>query len=163
MSDTSAQLPNDEEVLELKWLESAVGFMDTRFRIPFTEIRFGFDFLIGLIPIVGDVVTFLISGLLILVMVRHGISGRLALLMMGNIALDYLLSNVPILGDLFDIGFKANVRNIRLLRAYHSQGKHQGSVMGLILAVAFGMVLMLTLLLYISVTILSSIWNLISM
>lgn len=109
--------------------------MDNRFRIPFTNIRFGFDFLIGLVPGAGDLAGMAISGLLVLGMMRYGASGRVLLLMLGNILLDTLVGSIPVLGDIFDLSFRANRRNFELFRAHHNEGRHQGSGCGIVLAV----------------------------
>ena len=89
--------------------------------------------MIGLVPYVGDLISMAISGLLVLAMVRHGAGGRVLLLMLGNILLDALVGSIPVLGDLFDIFYKANRRNFELLRAYHNEGRHQGSGCGIML------------------------------
>ena len=90
--------------------------LDSRFRIPGTNIRFGLDALLGLVPVAGDVVTLALSGYLFVLMARHGGGPLLLLRMAGNVALDALVGAIPLVGDLFDIGFKANVRNLDLLK-----------------------------------------------
>lgn len=117
--------------------------MDDAFVIPGTNIRFGLDPIIGLIPFLGDLISFGISGAMVLSMVRHGISGKVLLMMIGNITLDYIISSIPILGDIFDFAFKANQRNLRLLRKHQVQGKYQGSAWGYILAV-MGLLIIIT-------------------
>lgn len=117
--------------------------MDNRFRIPFTNIRFGVDFLIGLVPVAGDVLSLSISGLLVLAMVRYGASGRVLLMMLGNILLDAVAGSVPVLGDIFDLAYKANRRNFELYRKYKNEGRHKGSGCGLVLIalLALGLIL----------------------
>ena len=112
---------------ELAWIDSAARFLDNRFRIPGTNIRFGIDFLIGLIPYIGDVVGFSISGLLVIVMARKGASGMALVKMVGNIWVDGAIGAIPILGDLFDLRYRANLRNLQLLKEHYAEGKHQGS------------------------------------
>lgn len=112
---------------QLHWLEEVVKVLDDRFRIPGTRIRFGLDVLIGLVPWLGDAVSLAISGMLILVMARHGASGLLVLRMLGNVTIDYLIGAIPLLGDLFDLSYRANRRNLRLLKEHYEEGKHQGS------------------------------------
>ncbi len=129
---------------DLKWLDSASQFLDNRFRIPGTEIRFGFDFLVGLIPGVGDVVSFGLSGLLLTAMARKGASGIVMLKMLGNILLDTLVGTVPVLGDIFDLSYRANRRNLALLREHYRHDEHQGSawpVIVVLLLVLFAMFL----------------------
>jgi hypothetical protein len=108
-------------------IERLADFLDTRYRIPGTNIRFGADFIIGLVPYAGDVVTFGISSVLVLAMARQGVSGIVLAKMVGNILLDASVGTIPILGDLFDLGYKANRRNLKLLQEHYEEGKHQGS------------------------------------
>ncbi len=102
--------------------------LDTKFRIPGTQVRYGADFLLGLIPGAGDLVSMGLSGLLIATMARHGASGRLVGRMLLNVGLDTLVGSIPILGNLFDLLFKANHRNAKLMHEDYRQGKHTGSV-----------------------------------
>jgi hypothetical protein len=120
----------------LHWLEQVVGMMDSRFRIPGTNLRFGLDGILGLIPWVGDAVSFTISGMLVAVMARHGASGGVLVKMIANVLADYFIGSIPVLGDLFDFAFKANRRNLRLLREHYEEGKHQGSGWGAVALVA---------------------------
>lgn len=136
---------------EFKYLDSMSDLLDSRFRIPGTNIRFGLDFLVGLIPYAGDLVTFAFSGVLVLSMVRNGASGMVVLKMLGNILLDTLVGSIPILGDLFDLSFKANRRNYKLLKEHYQEGKHGGSALPIILAVFFALLLMSVLVIFIAV------------
>ncbi len=140
----------------LKWVDGIADLMDNRFRIPFTNIRFGLDAIIGLFPAVGDVISFAISGTLVAVMARYGASGRLLILMLGNILLDGLVGTVPIIGDLFDIGYKANRRNVNMLLEHYDEGKHRGSGKGIVLLVIFALIL-------IFVVLVSVFWGMISL
>ncbi|MBL7793021.1 MAG: DUF4112 domain-containing protein [Saprospiraceae bacterium] len=133
---------------ELVWLDHASSLLDNRFRIPGTNIRFGLDFLIGLIPYAGDIFSFGLSALLLIAMVRRGASGMVMLKMSGNILLDTLVGSIPILGDIFDLKYKSNVRNMRLLQEHYRYGKHGGSAWGPILLVICIIFAMLFLLLF---------------
>ena len=62
--------------------------LDSKFRIPFTNIRFGVDFVVGLVPYAGDLLSFLFSGGLVVTMAKHGVSGKVLALMLWNIFLD---------------------------------------------------------------------------
>jgi len=101
--------------------------MDSRFRIPGTNIHFGFDALIGLVPGVGDLISFLISGFIISSAAKQGASGYVQARMVFNVAIDTLFGSVPIIGDIFDVFFKSNQRNMQLLTEHFEEGKHQGS------------------------------------
>lgn len=80
---------------ELEYLNRAARWLDTQYRIPGTKVRFGFDVLLGMIPGVGDAVSLLFSGVLVLVMVRHGTSLLLLFRMLFNILLDGFLGSSP--------------------------------------------------------------------
>ena len=114
----------------LLWLERATTLLDDRFRIPGTNIRFGIDALIGLVPGLGDVVGFGLSGFLILYMARYGASGMLVVKMLWNSLIDALFGSVPVLGTVFDVGYRANRRNLRLLKEYHQESRHRGGACG---------------------------------
>ncbi|MCB0577862.1 MAG: DUF4112 domain-containing protein [Phaeodactylibacter sp.] len=124
MKDQPAEQPYQQE---LAWIDTAASILDNRYRIPGTNIRFGADFLIGLVPYIGDVVSFAISGVLVAAMARKGASGIALVKMAGNVLIDTVVGAVPLLGDLFDLGYRANLRNLRLLREHYAEGKHQGS------------------------------------
>lgn len=128
---------------EFPALERLADFLDTRYRIPGTNIRFGADFLIGLVPYAGDVVAFGISSVLVLAMARQGASGMVLAKMIGNVLLDASVGTIPILGDLFDLGYKANRRNLKLLEEHYEEGKHQGSawwVVALVLLILLALI-----------------------
>ena len=120
---------------ELKQIEWLTRWMDTKFRIPGTNFRFGLDGLLGLIPGVGDLSTFAISGYLVLLMARNGTSGYVLARMILNIVVDAALGAIPVVGDLFDFVNKANVKNMRLMQQYYQHGRHRGSVWKVIIPV----------------------------
>lgn len=133
-----------QERPELAWVDGLTDLLDTKFVIPGTQIRFGADFLMGLFPGVGDTISMLFSGVMVATMAKNGASGFLVARMMLNVALDAVFGTVPVLGNLFDLFYKANHRNMKMMREHYEQGKHQGSawpviagvivVMGLLLA-----------------------------
>jgi hypothetical protein len=129
------------DIHELKWIEGVINVMDNRFRVPGTNIRFGLDPIIGLFPIVGEAVTFSISSILILSMVKYGVSRKVIIRMIGNIMIDAVIGSVPLIGDLFDVAYKANQRNYKLLKEHQLEGRHQGSGTGLLIGV--GLILLL--------------------
>jgi hypothetical protein len=92
--------------------------LDEAFRIPFTRIRFGIDGIIGLVPGLGDVLAGLLS---LIIPVAAWIRGvpYITLLRMGvNLGIGVLVGSIPLLGDAFDIGWKANRRNYLLLQRH---------------------------------------------
>lgn len=130
---------------ELKGLDTYSKLLDTKFRIPGTNIRFGADFIVGLVPFGGDILSFLFSAGLILTMVRHGASGVLVGRMLGNVALDTVVGSVPIFGDIFDLFYKANRRNYKLLEAHYRDGKHTGSIWKVLIPVIIALILLFIL------------------
>ena len=106
---------------ELERLTKLAGWLDSRYRIPLTGIRFGADSILGLIPFLGDGAS-LVPALYLLHRARK-LGAPLPILnqMLGNIAIDFAVGIVPVLGDVFDVTFKANRRNIALLRR-HMEG-----------------------------------------
>jgi hypothetical protein len=108
---------------ELRWLEGIATLMDNQFRIPFTNYRFGLDALIGIVPGLGDIAGLGISLILFGIMFKKGAGPIIILQMLGNIVVDALVGTVPIFGDIFDIGFKANRRNVNLLKTYYQEDK----------------------------------------
>jgi hypothetical protein len=107
-------------------LEALARLMDSRFKIPGTNIRFGLDALIGLIPGAGDLGTFMVSGYMLAVLSQNGASGYVLAKMTLNIVIDSLIGAIPVIGDLFDIFFKANQRNMKLMREHFVEGRHRG-------------------------------------
>lgn len=99
-------------------LRAVVRLMDDAIRIPGTNFRIGFDALIGLIPGVGDMAGGIISSVVILAAARAGAPSSLIARMVGNAGIDVLFGAIPVLGDLFDAGWKANRRNLNLLERY---------------------------------------------
>ena len=130
----------------LHWIEKTTKLLDSAFRVPGTQFRVGLDPIIGLIPGVGDVVTLGVQGALLMAMARYGASQKLVIKMLGNVLLDTLVGAIPIVGNLFDFGFKASQRNLKLLKEYHEEGKHRGSGKNIIVTVAVGLVVIFVLL-----------------
>lgn len=104
-----ARAPDDVRQIAT-WLDNAV-------RIPGTGIRVGIDPLLGLAPGLGDTVSALLSGWIVVRAAGLGASPATLARMTGNILVDALVGAVPVLGDIFDFGFKANQRNLVLLES----------------------------------------------
>jgi hypothetical protein len=100
-------------------LERVAWLMDRALTIPGTKISVGLDAVLGLLPIGGDVATGLVQVALVLVALRYyHVPKSVATRMMANVLLDVAVGSIPLVGDLFDAGFKANTRNIKLLEPY---------------------------------------------
>ncbi|MBW3128167.1 DUF4112 domain-containing protein [Hymenobacter profundi] len=143
---TPSRTPTLVEDDRLVWVERIARLMDSQFRMPGTRFRFGLDPVLGLLPIVGDLSTFAISTVLIVTMMRHGAKGSVVVRMVLNVLFDTIVGAIPILGNVFDFAYKANDRNVRLLREHYVEGKYQGSGKGLIALVLIGMLLFFGLL-----------------
>lgn len=106
---------------ELRHLEELADLMDSKFVLPGTSIRFGLDSLLGLIPGVGDTIGLITSVYIAGRAQAHDVPAHIKWVMLWNIFIDWLIGLIPLIGDIFDIGFKANRKNIELIR------KHSGS------------------------------------
>lgn len=106
---------------QLSWL------MDRAVRIPGTPIRFGLDALLGLVPVGGDLAAGLIqTGIVLAGMHYYKVPRAVAARMAANVLLDVAVGAVPLLGDLFDVAFKANTRNIALLKQVEQERQAKG-------------------------------------
>lgn len=98
------------------WIEQLAWLMDSSIGIGRYSI--GVESLLGFVPGLGDAAGAVISMLIVQRAVRAGVPRVAVARMMANIAIDSLLGTVPLIGDLFDLGFKANVRNVRIYNEY---------------------------------------------
>ena len=115
---TDATQDDPETAKAIAELDGLARMLDSSWRIPGTSIRFGVDAVAGLLPGIGDAASGLVSAYIVLQARNHGASGGLLARMIGNVALDTVVGSVPILGSIFDVYYKANNRNIRLLRSH---------------------------------------------
>ncbi|WBQ13130.1 DUF4112 domain-containing protein [Hyphomonadaceae bacterium BL14] len=108
----------------LERLEQLARLMDSRFRIPGTGIRFGLDPVLGLVLGLGDALAALPALYILFEARRMGVPRSLRLRMLFNIGIDFLFGSIPILGSVFDVGFRANKRNVALLRRHVEERAH---------------------------------------
>ena len=99
-------------------LEAFARLMDGAFVVPGTSIRFGLDGIIGLIPMAGDVIAGLVSTYLIWEARQLGAPNWLIARMLANTFLDTTIGAIPVVGDAFDVLFRANMKNMALLRRH---------------------------------------------
>lgn len=92
--------------------------MDKAFLIPGTNIRFGVDSIVGLIPVIGDTLTVAVSAYIYSFAKPAGVPWHKRTRMLWNIFVDWLIGLIPLVGDIFDIGFKANSKNVDIITAY---------------------------------------------
>lgn len=134
---------SQKEIKSLTLLDNLSTLLDSKFSIPNTSIRFGLDPIIGLIPVVGDVIGLAISSGMFFVILKNGVSRKVKIMMALNIIIDALLGAVPFIGSVFDFYFKANSRNLALLKKYYEEGKYEGSGNGIIFLILLTIVLIL--------------------
>jgi Domain of unknown function (DUF4112) len=112
------QKVSDNNGAQAHELERLARWMDSVFEIPVLGLRFGLDALLGLLPGGGDVGAALVSIYILNAANRYGISRVTMIRMALNIALDLVIGAIPIVGDVFDAYWKANQRNVALLRRH---------------------------------------------
>jgi len=133
--------------------------LDDWFRIPFTPIRVGLDGLIGLIPGLGDILAGIASFVIILAAWIRGVPWVTLVRMTVNLSIEVLVGSIPVLGDAFDIAWKANRRNYKLMMR-HIRQPHRHTwkdyaflltlLVGVLLILAVPLVLVLLVLLWIA-------------
>ena len=111
----------------LEQLAKFAELMDGQFRLPGTNIEFGLDAIIGLVPGIGDLVCGAMSMWLIGEARRLGAPQWLIARMMWNVAVEVGVGSVPLVGDLFDVAWKANRKNIALLRRHFESESLRGA------------------------------------
>jgi hypothetical protein len=121
--------------------------LDEAVRVPGTNIRFGLDAILGLLPGAGDVAGGVLSAFIILQAGRLGAPRSVLWRMVMNVAIDSIVGAVPILGDLFDVGWKSNTRNAALLERYAArpQATRRASRLAVVAAVATVLVIVVVM------------------
>jgi len=134
----TTELARDEKrEAAVRRVDALAHLLDNSIPVPGTGMRFGLDAVIGLVPGVGDAAGALLSCWIVLEGARLGAGITVVLRMLLNVAIEAVVGAIPFLGDLFDAGWKANVRNIRLLhRAIDAPGAARRSS-GLVVLLTF--------------------------
>ena len=117
-SDFGSATRATDRTRELQEIRRLAHLMDEVFRIPVINYRVGLDSVLGFVPIVGDFAGFALSGYIIWKAADMGVPRKTIMRMMFNAVLDLVIGAIPVLGNLFDIFWKANKRNVRLIEAY---------------------------------------------
>jgi hypothetical protein len=107
--ETEAERRARERLRFLAWL------LDSAIPIPGTRFTVGLDFLVGLVPVIGDLIGVLASSIIVMEANRMGVPRTILMRMSFNVAVEGVVGMVPFLGDVFDAGWKANQRNVALL------------------------------------------------
>ncbi|ABD54740.1 DUF4112 domain-containing protein [Jannaschia sp. CCS1] len=105
-------------IREVEDLERLANQLDSAFRIPGTSFRVGYDAIVGLVPGVGDALTFAPSAYIVWKAHQLGVGWPRLLRMSANVAVDTMIGGIPLLGDVFDAAFKSNRRNVALVRDF---------------------------------------------
>src|SRR6478736_552653 len=106
-------------------IDALATLLDTAFVIPGTDIRFGLDALIGLVPGIGDAITTMMSLYIVREARALGAPRHVVARMLANVAIDGFVGAVPLLGDAFDVMWRANRRNVALLRKHLENEKRR--------------------------------------
>jgi Domain of unknown function (DUF4112) len=129
--------------------------LDARFRIPGTPVRFGWDAVLGLVPGVGDAIAGLLGGYGLYVGTRLGAPWIVLARMLFNLLVDLLVGALPVAGDIFDVAWRGNLRNLALLehwleRPHQTRARSMALLAGFfgVLVAAGALALWLTLLLF---------------
>ena len=111
----------DSITRDLERIDRVARLMDAQFRLPLVNFPIGLDGLVGLIPGIGDAIVLAPSAWMIQRGWHHGARKRTLTRMALNSGIDFVIGAIPLVGDIFDIGYKANLKNAALLRADLSQ------------------------------------------
>jgi len=133
---------NSSDVEALAWL------LDNSIPIPGTGRRIGLDALVGLVPGLGDVLSGGIGLFVVLRGAQLGVPGVVLARMLANVAVDFVIGAIPIIGDAFDLWFKANLRNVALIRRYTTEPSAStagswaffGAILAAVVVIAVGVV-----------------------
>lgn len=141
-------------------LDSLSYLLDNSIRVPGTNARFGADAIIGLIPGFGDAAGALMSAYIVLQAARLGAPASSLARMLLNVGIEALFGAVPVLGDLFDAAFKANARNVALLRGELDRpGSTRKSSTAVVLAVVVALVVILGAVGWLAFAVLRAVWQ----
>ena len=115
-----------QSINKLARLRRISKLLDNAIAIPGTKFRFGLDPILGLLPGGGDTITGGISAYIVVEAARMGVPREILGKMVGNILIDSFAGTIPVIGDLFDVGWKSNVKNIELLEKHLDLTKFEG-------------------------------------
>ncbi|MFB2981263.1 DUF4112 domain-containing protein [Microseira sp. BLCC-F43] len=107
-----------QRIAELNRIRKFSRWLDSAFKIPGTNFRFGWDPIIGLVPGAGDLVSTALSAYMIYLAARFRLPPKIFLKMLINLGIEATVGTIPLIGDIFDAFFKANIRNFELLEKH---------------------------------------------
>ena len=124
------QVKNGIQLPSIEQVERTVDLLDKGVRMPVLPIRFPLDPILGIIPGVGDVVTLVVSGSIILHARTLGAPRSMQRRMIANVLIDCFFGCIPFLGDIFDFFYKANQKNLFLLKNYLASAAQESNTHG---------------------------------
>jgi hypothetical protein len=141
-------------------LDTLSYVLDNSIPLPGTNRRFGLDAIIGLVPGFGDAAGSLMSAYIVVQAARLGAPASSLVRMVLNVGIEAVVGAIPFAGDLFDAWFKANVRNVRLLRQELDRpGSTRKASTGVVLAVILALVLILGAVGWLAISVLQALWQ----
>ena len=105
--------------------QKLANLTDNKVRIPFIGVRLGLDFLIGLIPVIGDLIMAGVSLSIVVMAKSISVPRALRIAMLKNIGIDFLLGLIPFVGDVVDLFYKSNQKNVRIMEKWWVRQNHQ--------------------------------------
>jgi hypothetical protein len=116
-AESSEYAASQEKQARLRRVSRLSRLLDEWMRIPGTSYRVGLDSLIGLVPGVGDAAGAFLSSYILYEAIKLGVPTSTLIRMVGNIALETVVGSIPLVGDVFDMAWKANKKNVALIHA----------------------------------------------
>ena len=114
-------MTQERDLKRVERVEALAHRMDSAFRVPITRIRLGWDSILGLVPGIGDTLALAPAAYIIWTAHDMGLPMHRKSRMVWNVFLDWLLGLIPLVGDIFDVGFKANRKNAAILRRHFDE------------------------------------------
>ncbi len=124
-----------------KDLEKLAQLLDSQVKIPFVNMRFGLDAILGLIPGVGDAVSTALSSYIFVRAIEMKCPKVILLRMLANMGIDFFIGLIPFLGDIADVIWKSNLKNVELLNRYGKNPKKATQTTWLLAALIGGSVI----------------------
>lgn len=153
-------MKTDTRSAALHRLRSLAHILDNAIPIPGTPYRIGIDPIVGLLPGGGDLVMAAFSVYIVWESARLGLPRSTVTRMVSNLVFDTVIGSVPVAGDLFDVTWKANSKNVRLLEAHLDSPQHQKKVsQGFVLLLLFGFLALVIGIAALSVFVIAFVWN----
>ena len=110
----------------LKIASAMANLLDNKFKI--LGMRFGIDSLLGLIPGGGDLVSLILAMYIVWIGIKMRLPQDKVALMIGNVLMDFGVGLIPILGDIADVAFKSNLKNLEILKQHSDQQIPEGEI-----------------------------------